>query len=144
MTCSWCWGTRPTLTNLGVKFTRMQSRNIFKNKSIFCRLFLPRPVFFNYYTFTRFFPCLILPHLILIDHYFPFKSMVYQLFVNILHCVDFFIILYFSHWKTSPCVFFLKGLYWKNERGYRIKPENLRFWTILSYKTSILCSWPVL
>jgi len=117
MTCSWCWGTRPTLTNLGVKFTRMQSRNIFKNKSIFCRLFLPRPVFFNYYTFTRFFPCLILPHLILIDHYFPFKSMVYQLFVNILHCVDFFIIIffplenfsyvpdqYFSQWHCSILV----------------------------------------
>ena len=24
----------------------------------------------------------------------------------------------------------LKGLYRKNERGYRLKPENLRFWTI--------------
>ena len=56
--------------------------------------------------------------------------MVYQLFVNILHCVDFFIIIFFPL-ENFSLFFFLKGLYRKNEWGFRIKPENLRFWTIL-------------
>ena len=35
----------------------------------------------------------------------------------------------------------LKGLYRKNERGYRMKPENLRFWTIHIRHVPVSRNW---
>jgi len=40
------------------------------------------------------------------------------------------IILVFDLWINQIYFDLLKGLWRKNERGYRMKPENLRHWTI--------------